>query len=581
MAADGKVLRSGGDRLLLSLVVPAHNEQENLEPTITELTAVLATRQIPYEILLVNDNSVDLTQDVAEKLAEEDSRIRVLTRTRLPGFGRAIRAGLAAVTGDVVIILMADRSDDPIDVVRYYQKIEEGYDCVFGSRFRKGSKLENYPRIKLLFNRLINKLIQLVFITRFNDLTNAFKAYRRSVIHECGPFSSSHFNITIEMSLAALIRKYQIAEIPINWYGRTWGASNLRLTQMGRRYLSVLLRMFFEKLLVSDDVLEERLMERNLTQSPDRGIQHRIEQLERDVAELRQAARNEPDLTPGPATEIVEAPDTEQDPGDEQNLSRESGDTRQSGNQSESTTPRREPPADRHAESQTIDRIYESRFSKEDPDHLKWRRNVWKVLVGDYFSRWIPPAGTVLDFGCGLGEFINAVSARRRIGADMRESARKNLDPQVEFLLVEDISMPSIGDREVDVVFCSNLLEHLPDRETVTALFRETERILRPDGRMLILGPNLKYTKAAYWDFFDHILPFTEHSLVEALATGGLEPETLVPRFLPYTTVGARRTPLFLIRWYLRLPIAWRFLGAQFFAVARRRSSMREPHETV
>jgi SAM-dependent methyltransferase len=123
----------------------------------------------------------------------------------------------------------------------------------------------------------------------------------------------------------------------------------------------------------------------------------------------------------------------------------------------------------------------------------------------------------------------------------------------------------------VDVIFCSNLLEHLPDRETVTALLREFRRLLSPAGRLLVLGPNLRFTGPAYWDFFDHVLPFTDRSLVEALATADLTTEILIPRFLPYTTVGSRRHPLWLVRCYLRFPPAWRLFGGQFFAVTQSR----------
>ena len=558
-------MSSSVNQLLLSVVIPAHNEQENLEPTVTELTEVLSAQLVPYEIVVVNDNSTDRTQEVAESLAETDPGIRVLARARLPGFGRAIRAGLAAATGDVVVIVMADRSDDPADVVRYYRKIEEGYDCVFGSRFRKGSKCERYPRVKLAFNRLVNTFIQMVFLTRFNDLTNAFKAYRRNVIQECGPFAASHFNITIEMSLSALIRKYHIAEIPINWYGRTSGVSKLRLTQMGRRYLSVLLRMFFEKVLISDDILDERLMEKNQVPDGSDRLERRVEQLEAEVRRLRAGAApgmKRSESAPVSSAGVDEPSHETSDPALSSPSERSGSGT---GNvEPEPVASGAMPASDGSGNGRVLDQIYDTRFSQDQPDRLEWRRNLWKVLVDDYFSRWIPREGTVLDFGCGMGEFINAVQARRRIGVDMRAGAKDNLDPQVEFVLSDDVSMPGVGDREVDIVFCSNLLEHLPDRDTVTALFRETERVLRPDGRMLILGPNLRYTESAYWDFFDHILPFTEHSLAEALATGGLEPEILHPRFLPYTTVGASKTPLFLVRWYLRMPIAWRFMGAQF-----------------
>ena len=166
---------------------------------------------------------------------------------------------MEAVKGDVVVVYMADLSDSPDDVVAYYRKIREGYDCVFGSRFIKGSKVHNYPLVKLIFNRIVNRCIQLMFWTRFNDLTNAFKAYRTAVIRDCGPYRACHFNLTLEMSLGALIRDYHVAQIPIRWNGRTWGSSNLRLREMGRRYLSTLLMMFFQRHLIADDLLADRL----------------------------------------------------------------------------------------------------------------------------------------------------------------------------------------------------------------------------------------------------------------------------------------------------------------------------------
>ena len=245
--------------MLLSAVIPAHDEERTLGPTVNELVRVLGEAEIPYEILIIDDNSVDETGRVASELALADPAIRVITRTQLGGFGRAVRSGLAQFGGDAVVIVMADGSDDPHDVVRYYRKLEEGYDCVFGSRFRRGSQVVNYPLGKLLINRLVNRLIQLMFWCPFNDLSNAFKIYRREVVTHCGPYSSSHFNLTIEMSLSALIRRYRIAEIPIHWYGRNWGASKLSIAAMGRRYLSTLLKVFFERILVADDVLEERL----------------------------------------------------------------------------------------------------------------------------------------------------------------------------------------------------------------------------------------------------------------------------------------------------------------------------------
>jgi dolichol-phosphate mannosyltransferase len=255
----------------LSIIIPAHNEQRNLSATVAGLVEALENESIRYEIIVVNDNSTDNTLRVAEELAAGNPSLRIVNRTNLGGFGRAVRAGLDVYTGAALTIVMADRSDEPLDVVRCFRKLEEGYDCVFGSRFRRQSRVVGYPRRKLVVNRIVNKTVQLMFWTGFNDLTNAFKLYRREVIDACGPYSSSHFNLTIEMSLTALIRKYRIAEIPINWYGRTWGGSSLSIGQMGRRYLSVLLRLFSDKLLIGDDILEERAMTLGRNNDPDDG----------------------------------------------------------------------------------------------------------------------------------------------------------------------------------------------------------------------------------------------------------------------------------------------------------------------
>jgi dolichol-phosphate mannosyltransferase len=244
----------------LSIVIPAYNEEKTIAKCINELQATLREKhEIPYEIIVVNDNSKDDTERVVRAEMTTDPAVRIVNRTPPGGFGRAVRSGMEAVRGDVVVVYMADLSDSPDDVVAYYRKIREGYDCVFGSRFIKGSEVQNYPRVKLVVNRIVNRCIQLMFWTRFNDLTNAFKAYRTAVIRDCGPYRACHFNLTLEMSLGALIRDYHIAQIPIRWYGRTWGSSNLRMGEMGRRYLSTLLMMFFQRHLIADDLLADRL----------------------------------------------------------------------------------------------------------------------------------------------------------------------------------------------------------------------------------------------------------------------------------------------------------------------------------
>lgn len=273
--------------LKLSVIIPAFNEETNLKITLVEVQKALRDASIPYEIIVVNDNSSDGTEDVIKGCMKLDANVKLVGRTPPGGFGRAIRSGLEYVQGDAVAFFMADQSDDPHDLIKCYNKIEEGYDCVFGTRFGKESKVSGYPKGKLLVNRAVNKAIQIMFWTRHNDLTNAFKMYRTDVMYECGPFKSSHFNITIEMSLAALIRGYSIARVPINWEGRTSGVSNLRLTEMGRRYLSVLLKVFFERMLIADDLVAERLARQLQVNSQSGQLQRRIGELERTVSELQ------------------------------------------------------------------------------------------------------------------------------------------------------------------------------------------------------------------------------------------------------------------------------------------------------
>jgi dolichol-phosphate mannosyltransferase len=271
--------------LKLSVVIPAHDEEKNLAGVLAGLQNAFRSEHIPYEIIVVNDNSSDGTANVIASFMA-DPAIVTVNRTPPGGFGRAIRSGLELVTGDVVVIYMADCSDHPADAVAYYRKIEEGYDCVFGSRFVRDSHVTDYPRLKLVINRVVNKAMQWIFRCPFNDLTNAFKAYRTHVIKECGPFRASHFNITIEMSLGAVVRKYHIAQIPISWTGRTWGSSNLHLREMGRRYLSTLIKVFAERYLIADDLLSERLAIHAAEEARLASREKRLEALEKRLEDL-------------------------------------------------------------------------------------------------------------------------------------------------------------------------------------------------------------------------------------------------------------------------------------------------------
>ncbi len=237
----------------LSVVIPAHNEEDGVRPTVERLYGALMEAGIPCEILVVNDHSTDGTEQVLQALAREMPGVRYVNNPKAGGFGRAIQTGLERFRGDAVCIVMADASDDPRDVVAYYHKLEEGYDCVFGSRFVRGSRVVDYPAHKLLVNRLANAFINALFRLHFNDTTNAFKAYRREVIEGVKPFLSPHFNITVELPLKAITRGYTYATVPINWYNRATGVSKLKIKEMGSRYLFIVLYVWLEQLLSRGD----------------------------------------------------------------------------------------------------------------------------------------------------------------------------------------------------------------------------------------------------------------------------------------------------------------------------------------
>lgn len=247
----------------LSIVIPARNEEANIGRCIDDLLAVLIDEHhISTEVIVVNDNSSDGTESVITQCQLRwPGVVRLIRRSALPGFGRAIRAGLQFVRNDVIVIYMADQSDHPSDVLKYHQTICGGYDCVYGSRFMPGARVQNYPPLKLMMNRFVNIAIQWLFWTDHNDLTNAFKAYRREVIDRCGPYRACHFNITLEMSLSALICRFRIARVPICWEGRTWGSSKLRMREMGRRYLCSLIMLLAQRILMEDDVTSEKTRE--------------------------------------------------------------------------------------------------------------------------------------------------------------------------------------------------------------------------------------------------------------------------------------------------------------------------------
>lgn len=239
--------------LLLSLVIPAHNEAEGITPPLRAFAGRLRAEAIPFELVVVDDHSTDGTGAVLDGLGDELPELRRIENPRSGGFGHAVLAGLDAFRGDAVCIVMADASDDPADVVTYYRTLSQGYDCVFGSRFVAGARIVDYPQHKLLMNRLANSFIRILFGLRLNDTTNAFKCYRREVIAGCQPLLSKHFNLTVELPLKAIVRGYSYAVVPINWYNRTTGVSKLRIKEMGSRYLFIVLYVWLEKVLSRGD----------------------------------------------------------------------------------------------------------------------------------------------------------------------------------------------------------------------------------------------------------------------------------------------------------------------------------------
>jgi dolichol-phosphate mannosyltransferase len=234
-------------------VIPAYNEESCIEQTIHSIIKVLEDKKIPHEILVVNDNSRDHTETLLQQLSVQNSKFHYINNYYPNGFGFAVRCGLENFQGDAVVIVMADGSDAPEDIVNYYYKLQEGYECVFGSRFIKGGKVIDYPAHKLIVNRLANLFIKILFGINFNDTTNAFKGYRREVIDGVAPLLSHHFNLTVEIPLKAIIRKYSYTTIPITWRNRTTGVSKLKLKEMGSRYLFIVLYVFLEKVLSRED----------------------------------------------------------------------------------------------------------------------------------------------------------------------------------------------------------------------------------------------------------------------------------------------------------------------------------------
>lgn len=214
-----------------------------------------------------------------------------------------------------------------------------------------------------------------------------------------------------------------------------------------------------------------------------------------------------------------------------------------------------------------LQHLYAARFAAQ----AEYRKRVWEVLC-PFFSRWIPADAVVLDLGCGWCEFINAVTCRRKFAMDLNPDAKRHALPGVTLLQQDCSETWQLDEQSLDVVFTSNFFEHLPSKSALEKTVLEVHRALKPNGRLIAMGPNIRYLPGAYWDFIDHYLPLTELSVLELMKKCGFEAEFCVARFLPYTMSDGRQYPLWILRLYLALPIAWRIWGKQFLVMARKKT---------
>lgn len=237
----------------LSIVIPAHNEEGSIEATLDAIHYKLAEEAIDHEIIVINDHSSDNTASILEQVCDRMPTLVYYTNPGPGGFGYAVRYGLEKFSGDCVAVMMADLSDDPADLVKFYREMQKGYDCVFGTRWSKGGKSYDYPFIKRMINRMANNIVRMSFGIRYDDCTNAFKLYRKETIAGLKPFLAPHFNFTLELPLKAIVRGYNYVVLPNNWRNRKHGVSKLKIREMGSRYFFILLYCLIEKFFSKGD----------------------------------------------------------------------------------------------------------------------------------------------------------------------------------------------------------------------------------------------------------------------------------------------------------------------------------------
>jgi dolichol-phosphate mannosyltransferase len=226
---------------LFSIVMPAYNEQDVIESTLQELTDHLDEQDFNYEIIVINDGSTDKTESILQTFIATHKHVRYINNSGPNGYGNAIRKGLDDYKGDAVVIVTSDGSDSPKDSAAYFRKIQQGYDCAFGSRFMPNTTVTGYPRFKLLINRIANRFVSLILHSKYNDFTNGFKCYRRPVIDAMQPLVAGQFNITIELSVNAVLAGWKFAVIPNDWTQRDAGDSSFKLSRLLKPYTVTLI----------------------------------------------------------------------------------------------------------------------------------------------------------------------------------------------------------------------------------------------------------------------------------------------------------------------------------------------------
>lgn len=216
--------------------------------------------------------------------------------------------------------------------------------------------------------------------------------------------------------------------------------------------------------------------------------------------------------------------------------------------------------------SEELQRQYARRFTPLQ----EYRKRVWDILTREFFQDLVGSGQSILDLGCGWGEFINQIQAAKKFGMDLNPESRDRLESDIQFLWQDCSEKWQLAPESLDVVFTSNFFEHLPSKDCLKRTLNEAFRALRPGGKIICLGPNIKCVPGSYWDFFDHHLALTDLSLKEALELANFRMERCQARFLPYTMAGGSRPPLWILRLYLRMPLAWKIMGKQFLLVARK-----------